>query len=163
MSNASGNQEQSSFRVRDWRLRVLSVNEAQSRIALLVTGDSSQPLAVEGMLSGPKCAYARTIAVDHPFRAARSSSANAASVPFVSLIDEACLWEPIHPFLYEGHWRAGADEPAIPLSVGVRSLAVRANAVWLNGQPFRFRGLSLSWKDVSERGSVSSTTGRSAC
>ena len=125
----------------DCRLRSLGVNEAVSSIALAATDPDASLGSVAGRVTGPRCAYARTIETGYAFRPLRSNEdVDNAGAALVADVHESCLWEPVHPFLYEAAWSGAGREGRVEF--GFRVLAAQDAGLSLNGQQFRFRGLA---------------------
>jgi hypothetical protein len=127
-----------------WRLRALAVNEASSQAALLFANPSGQPLSINGQVRGPLCEYATTLAAKHPLQPGSSSDPRITS--YLIDIPESCLWEPAHPFRYAINWNDGSQDTQV--SFGLRVLSIQRSQLLLNGQPYRFRGITLA--SVSE-------------
>lgn len=128
---------------RAWRVRTLAAGDLLSRLMLLVLSDDDRPLSVDGFVRGPLCEYAATLPARHAWKPLPDSAGTDRRIARFTLeIPESCLWEPEHPFLYEGHW-AAEDQPPVPVRLGVRSLAIHGGALFLNGRPYRLRGVSL--------------------
>lgn len=128
-----------------WRLRTLAASDVLSRLALLVLKDDDRPLAVDGFVRGPLCEYAATLPARHAWKPLPDSAAPGMDrriARFALEIPESCLWEPEHPFLYEGHWTA-ADRASVPVRLGVRVLALGGGALLLNGRRYHLRGVAL--------------------
>lgn len=149
-----------------WRIRQVTCNEAWSRIALLLETSNAKPLdfqvSVAGNpppggfydpptngLFGPTCPYTRTLKTGYPWKQVKSTATEAGQVvTFLSEIPETCLWEPIHPFLYDARFLSGATETLLQSRIGVRTVGVSGTGYLLNGIRKRFHGLIADRMDA---------------
>lgn len=125
-----------------WRLQTISANEARSEMGLIIHDAPSLPGPVAGEVCGPFCAYSTTLTAKYSWQEADLKGARETVAAYRVTVEESCLWEPVHPFLYKGHWQAGDGQPE-SVQFGWRVLARRQNALTLNGQPLWIEGVTL--------------------
>ncbi|MFO0944900.1 MAG: hypothetical protein U1D30_02970 [Planctomycetota bacterium] len=92
-----------------------------------------------GNITGPHCVYSSTLPAKHSMIPLPPTEKLDSRIQVSAFdIPESCLWEPEHPFLYKGAFRVAENE--IPLSLGLRSFAIRQGQLLLNSRPYWFRG-----------------------
>jgi len=123
------------FSVQSITDRVLTPALAEVEIA--VTGPADE---VRGRLMGPSCRFSSTVEVAYPLRPVEALPA----AILQATIPEPCFWEPQSPFLYHGpveFWRDGKLRSKLPISHGLRSLALGPPGLRLNSQPHFLRAV----------------------
>jgi Glycosyl hydrolases family 2 len=96
---------------------------------------------VRGRLVGPRCRFATTVEVAYSLRPLPGEEGPIRT--FRAAIPEPSLWEPECPFLYRGVvelWQDGQLAEKRTISYGLRNLSRKEGAIYVNGQPFTFRG-----------------------
>lgn len=142
----------------DNRIRQIEVRDgplipAQAEVWIRVEAEW-QTLATElrGRLMGPRCPFASTVEVAYPLRTPPSNRGpEDSALSRRVVIPEACLWEPVSPFLYQGPielWQDGRKCDQVTISHGLRSFQLRERGLFVNGQPLTLRGRRLA--DCSE-------------
>jgi hypothetical protein len=115
---------------------------AQCELRVVVVPEQpAADLELRGRLTGPRCLYSETVEIAYPLRPLPSE---AGLLRARTVIEEASLWEPQTPFLYEGVlelWQAGVLIDRTHLAHGVRQLVLGRHGLRLNGQPFVVRGV----------------------
>lgn len=135
-----------------WRLYLASVHEARARLVLVTKKiDESAPASIGGLV-GPRCRYSTTLTSEHRWKPTTlPPGADPSLAAFDVDLWDPCLWEPAHPFLYEGSWAPGPGAPPVSLRVGLRQLTCRRQQLLLNGHPYFFRGLEIDFvRDANE-------------
>lgn len=125
-------------------LRPLRLGEARTLLLAAFDPNVSLKQRQAAAAYGPVCAYARTLPFAtryrlHPAPIPATFSPPADGKIMAIEIPESCLWEPVHPFLYE--LKSENDSPAP--SIGLRALSRRQDALLLNGKPLHVRGLAV--------------------
>lgn len=132
--------------IRNWRLQTINANEARSEMGLIVASDPPEAAAIQGEIYGPYCVYAKTLPASYSWRDSPMENLPAGVSTYRLSVEESCLWEPVHPFLYKGYWERGASGQ-VPVQFGWRVLSHRSGFLSLNGRPFRIQGVRLADAD----------------
>ncbi|QDU63554.1 beta-D-glucuronidase [Planctomycetes bacterium Pan216] len=120
---------------------LLGLQSNSARIAIF----SPVGMIKQGILSGPTCAYARTLPAD--FRlTVRTDDADGTAVHEVQVLDPN-FWEPAHPFLYSLRERESGGATSVELTLGLRVLSIRENKLLVNGEPTFIRGFRTGTLD----------------
>lgn len=129
--------------IRSWRLQTVAANDARSEVGLVLIGDGVGEMSLDGGVSGPQCAYSTTLPADYAWQPADKELIRDDMAAFKLCVEESCLWEPAHPFLYTGAWKTSTSDHEVPVTIGWRVLKLRGSDLLLNGKPYRIRGLAM--------------------
>src|SRR5690242_15175790 len=113
-------------RIRQIEVRDRSLVPAEAEVWIIVTAERQTPTTeLRGRLMGPRCPYASTVEVAYPLRSLPPGRASESpGLTRRVVIPEACLWEPVSPFLYQGPielWQDGQSCDRLMLNHGLRS------------------------------------------
>lgn len=127
----------------NWYLKTIRCNEARSEIGLVVAGVALE--TITGEVRGPYCEYSTTLTATYRWTKAEMPVPQGVAAYRVA-VEESCLWEPAHPFLYRGHWQSDSEEP-VEYYFGWRVLSRRDCSLFLNSAPLFLRGMTISYVD----------------
>jgi hypothetical protein len=125
------------------RQRQLDPAQAELRVSVRPAARTAAT-EVHGRLTGPRCPFASTVEVAYPLRPVAGEAGDEVLLRVV--IPEPTLWDPVCPFLYAGAvelWEGGRRCGQVPLSHGLRVLALGPRGLRLNGRPLALRGRAV--------------------
>jgi beta-galactosidase/beta-glucuronidase len=127
-----------------------------ARVTVLATcTEPADDLRLEGHLTGPVCAYSRTIEATMRLvpETPRGKITGTAVLQAGGNLSEPCLWEPEHPFLYHGAVELWQDDRKLDeraIEIGVRLVGATSDQLLLNGHPTVLGGVRLPQTDRVE-------------
>ena len=131
-----------SNRIRNIHVKDHSLVPAEAELRLTVELEQITPTTeVRGRLMGPRCRYSSTVEVAYPLRPVADTGPLRRG--FRVIIPEACMWDPVSPFLYEGPvelCEEGRRVDQVHVSHGLRSLSMGPKGLRVNGQLLALRG-----------------------
>ena len=109
--------------------------------------------ALCGFIRGPFCAYAQTLPINHPFRAAsgkvsqrsESSQQDAGANLIEVWVPDPCFWTPAMPYLYQYtlEREVAGQRQRISGQIGIRRLGCAGDNLRFDGKRWVLRGASL--------------------
>lgn len=97
---------------------------------------------LKGRLMGPRCRYSSTVEVAYPLLAAPQPPQDFPALARRVIIPEACLWDPVSPFLYQGPvelWEESQCCDQRLISLGLRTIQSGPMGLRINGKAFTIK------------------------